>query len=415
MEREILHVDMNNFYASVECLYHPELRGKPVAVGGDPERRHGIVLAKNYEAKRFGVKTGEALWQAREKCPDILFVEPHFDRYLKYSQMAHEIYDGFTDQVESFGLDECWLDVTGSRSLFGGGEQVAKIIRGRIKSELGVTASVGVSFNKIFAKLGSDMKKPDATTVIRRKNYRTAVWPLPAEDLLYVGPATKRKLKQMHIQTIGELANTDVSLLELRFGKIGRMLWSFANGLDTSPVAKAGQGPKIKSIGNSTTTPRDLINDHDIRVTLYVLCESVAQRLREQGARCTTVQVSMRDNELFCYEAQAPLETPSYTARTIFACAWALCREKRRSKKPLRSIGVRACNLIWGGTRQLSFLSEIQQEQKYEALENAIDGLRSRFGHTCVQRGLLLEDVQLSRLNPKDDHVIHPIGFLGQK
>ena len=281
MERVILHSDLNNFYASVECLYNPSLRGKPVAVAGDPEARHGIVLAKNYEAKACGVATGNPLWMAKKKCPDIIFVPPHYDLYMKYSQIAKEIYSEYTDQVEPYGLDECWLDVTGSTHLFGDGRRIANELRKRIKFELGVTASVGVSYNKIFAKLGSDMKKPDATTIISSDHFRDVVWPLPVNDLLYVGRATHNKLKRYGIHTIGDLAQADQKLLHNMLGQNGLMLWMFANGLDTSPVSNIGAKFLIKSIGNSTTAPLDLITDEDIRITLMVLCESVSSQMRE--------------------------------------------------------------------------------------------------------------------------------------
>ena len=189
MKPVILHSDMNNFYASVEILYDPALRDKPVAVAGDEEARHGIVLAKNDIAKRLGIHTGQVLWEARQQCPELVCVPAHYERYLAFSAQAREIYTSYTDQVESFGLDECWLDVTGSVGLFGDGPTIANDIRGRIRRELGLTVSVGVSFNKVFAKLGSDMKKPDAITVITPENYRERAWSLPVSDLLYVGPA----------------------------------------------------------------------------------------------------------------------------------------------------------------------------------------------------------------------------------
>lgn len=412
MERVILHCDMNNFYASVECLYHPEIRGKPVAVGGDMEQRHGIILAKNYIAKRYGVQTGEALWQAREKCPDIIFVKPNFERYLKYSAMAQEIYAEYTDRVESFGLDECWLDVSGSAKLFGEGRKIADEIRRRIRFELGVTASVGVSFNKIFAKLGSDLKKPDATTEISRQAFRDIVWPLPVGELLYVGRATKNRLNRYGINTIGRLANTNIKLLEYAFGKNGRMLWMFANGYDTSPVSNIGAKSLIKSVGNSTTTPRDLVSDDDVRITLYVLCESIAERLREYGLLCATVQISIRDNTLYSYERQGKLQLPSNVSDAIYEKAYELY-QKNRPAKPIRSIGVRACNLLTDeGNCQLSFLPAENRLQRRADLEDTIDTIRRRFGHFAIQRGIMLQDRTLSAINPKDDHVIHPVGFL---
>lgn len=412
MERTILHVDMNNFYASVECLYNPEIRGKPVAVGGDVEARHGIVLAKNYIAKRYGVQTGEALWQAREKCPDIIFVKPNFERYLKYSQMAREIYADYSDRVESFGLDECWIDVSGCTNLFGEGKKIADGIRRRIRYELGVTASVGVSFNKIFAKLGSDLKKPDATTEISRRAFRDIVWPLPVGDLLYVGRATKNKLKRYGINTIGKLANTDIKLLEYAFGKNGRMLWMFANGYDTSAVANIGAKSLIKSVGNSSTTPRDLISDEDVKITLYALCESVAERLREHGFLCAVIQISLRDNTLYAYERQGKLRFATNLSGIIFEKAYELYR-RNQPDKPIRSIGVRACSLIPDeGVCQLSFLPEENRVQKQMELEYTIDTIRRRFGHFSVQRGIMLQDRALSAINPKDDHIIHPIAYL---
>lgn len=411
MERIILHADMNNFYASVECLYHPELRGKPVAVAGDPEARHGIVLAKNYPAKACGVQTGDPLWMARQKCPDIVFTPPHYDRYMQFSTAAREIYSEYTDQVEPYGLDECWLDVTGSIALFGDGRAIADELRRRIRQELGVTASVGVSYNKIFAKLGSDMKKPDATTVITSERFKEIVWPLPVSDLLYVGRATHAKLKRYCIKTIGDLAAADQRFLQRLLGQNGMMLWCFANGLDTSPVSNIGAKSLIHSIGNSTTAPRDLVTDEDIKITLYVLCESVSARMREYDFVCDTVQLGVRDNELQSYERQGKLPYPNRTAKALFEKAFELYKRNHLSGKPVRSLSVRACRLSVRENEQLSLMPDVAAIQKQEELESAVDALRNRFGHFSVQRGLLLTDLQLSSLNPKDDHVIHPESF----
>ena len=279
MERVILHADMNNFYASVECLYQPGLRGKPVAVAGDPEARHGIVLAKNYEAKRFGVATGNPLWLAKQLCPEIIFVPPHFDRYLKFSRLARELCEAYTDQVESFGLDECWLDVTGSAGLFGSGEQIADKLRARIRRELGITASVGVSFNKVFAKLGSDYKKPDATTVFTRENYREALWPLPASALLYVGPATEKLLKKYAIRTIGELAGTERKLLSSLLGKaVGNLL---SNASRYSP-----EGAEIRVwCGRLEGRPALSVENTGARVSGDALPHLFEAFYREEGSR----------------------------------------------------------------------------------------------------------------------------------
>lgn len=409
-ERVILHSDLNNFYASVECLYHPEYRGKPLAVLGDPEARHGIVLAKNYEAKAYGIQTGDPMWMARKKCPDIVFVPPHYDLYMKHSKLIREIYSEYTDQVEPYGLDECWLDVTNSTMLFGSGEDIANEIRKRVKFELGVSVSVGVSFNKIFAKLGSDLKKPDATTVIESNRFKEIVWPLPVKELLYVGQATHAKLKRKGIFTIGDLANSNPDNLRFWLGKMGVVLWQFANGLDTSPVSNIGAKSLIKTVGNSTTAPRDLITDEDIKITLMVLSESVSARLREYGFICRTVQIGIRDNELEWFERQGKLEIPNRTAKSIFELAFSLFK-KNTNGKPIRSLSVRACDLEPVDFIQLSLLPDVAKLQKQEELEAAMDNLRNRFGHFSVQKCMMLCDTELSNLDPKNDHIIHPMSF----
>lgn len=270
MNRTILHSDCNCFYASVELLHHPELRGKPVAVGGDPEARHGIVLTADYTAKRYGVKTGMALWQAKQVCPDITFLPPRMDLYLRFSRMAQEIYADYTDKREPYGIDESWLDVTDSATLKGDGFHIAQEISSRMKKELGITVSVGVSFNKIFAKLGSDYKKPDAITTMYEDEFQRKAWCLPVSDLLYVGNATNKKLYSMGIRTIGDLAESDETLLVRKLGKMGSILWAFANGYDESPVKLENTSAPVKSVGNSTTTPRDMETDEDVKIVLYI-------------------------------------------------------------------------------------------------------------------------------------------------
>lgn len=406
----ILHSDMNNFYASVECLDNPSLRGKPMAVTGDPDARHGIVLAKNYEAKKYGVSTGDPLWMARQKCPDILFTPPRYDRYIQMFQAASQIYEEYTDRVESFGLDECWLDVSESTGLFGDGKEIADEIRYRVKRELGITASVGVSYNKIFAKLGSDMKKPDATTVIGQ-DFREKIWHLPANMLLYVGRATYGKLLKYGIHTIGDLACTDPVFLERLLGKNGVMLWAFANGHDRSPVSHTYSHRVIKTIGNSTTTPRDLVTDTDIKIILYILSESVAERMRREHFYCRSVQISIRDNTLASYERQGQLSIPTCTAQSIFEKSFALYQDNR-PLNPVRSLGVRACKLSYMKYRQLSFLEDAARDQRQEDLERSIDTIRQRYGHYSIQRGIMLMDESLSHLDPIAEHTIYPEAFL---
>ncbi len=419
MERVILHSDMNGFYASVECLYNPAIRDKPVAVGGDPESRHGIILAKNEIAKKFNIKTGEALWQALQKCPDLVIVRPHFERYLEFATLARNIYYEYTDQVEPFGLDEAWLDVSGSTRLFGPGVSIANQIRKRIRKELGITASVGVSWNKVFAKLGSDMKKPDATTYIDKDNYQEKVWPLPVSDLLYIGPATTRKLNRLGIYTIGELAHLDPKTMRRWFGKVGYLLWSYANGTDSSIVSAANAPIDIKSIGNSTTTPRNLETLDDVRITFTLLSESVAARLRSHRLLCNTIQIYIRDHTLFSFERQLKLPVATQLATEIAAAALNLFQTNYpglgvagSDVKPLRSLGVRACNLEretkW---QQLCLFPEEQRRLDLMVLEHTIDSIRSRFGHSAIARGLMLTDRRLSKTNPRE-HIIHPPAWL---
>lgn len=408
MERVILHSDLNNFYASVECLDNPHLRSIPVAVAGDPEARHGIVLAKNQIAKSFGVATGDPIWKARQKCRDIVFVHPHYDKYVDYSAKVREIYGEYTDQVEPFGLDECWLDVTGSRRLFGDGKTIADTIRNRIHRELGLTVSVGVSYNKVFAKLGSDMKKPDATTVITRELFREKVWPLPVSDLLYVGRSTHSKLQSYCINTIGDLARAPKRFLQGLLGKNGITLWEFANGLDTSPVSNIGARSMIKSIGNGTTTPRDLTTDEDVRIVLYSLCEHVSARLRKYGFVCSTVQLSVRDCDLFTYERQGKMVYPNRTAKGIFDKAFELYKKNHRSGKAIRSLSVRACDLSSPESEQLSLMPDISAIQRREELESTEDRMRRRYGQTALRRGIFLMDRELSGSNQADDRPVSP-------
>jgi len=412
LDRVILHSDLNNFYASVECLYRPEIRDKPVAVCGDPAARHGIVLAKNYLAKATGIKTGEVIWQAKQKCPYLVVIPPNFPLYLRFSRLARLIYADYTDQVESFGLDEAWLDVTGSQHIYGDGLKIANEIRERVKAEMGVTVSVGVSYNKIFAKLGSDMQKPDATTVISRDNFKQMVWPLPAGDLLYVGHATKRKLARYGINTIGDIANTDRKFLKSSLGKWGEVLWAFANGYDNSPVIAMGEETLIKSIGNSITTPRDLKTDEDVQMIFYVLSESVAARMREHGFKCRTVQITVRNSLLFSFTVQGKLNRPTNLSADLAAKAVALFREHYNWENPIRSIGLRGCDLLAADTHeQLCLFADEDKWLKQERLELTVDELRRRFGHFSVQRAALLNDNELGSINPRDDHVIHPTSF----
>lgn len=410
--RTVLHSDLNNFYASVECSLDPSLKGHPVAVCGDPEKRHGIVLAKNYEAKTCGVQTGEALWQAKEKCPNIIFVPPHYDVYMEYSREARAIYGEYTDQVEGFGLDECWLDVTGSRLLFGDGKKIADEIREKIKKRLGVSVSVGVSFNKIFAKLASDMRKPDKTTVIPRDSFKEKVWPLPVSDLLYVGRATTAKLNMYGIKTIGQLALSDDRLISSLLGKNGLMLLAFARGEDSAPVKNIAARTLYKSVSCGNTAPRDLISDEDVKILLLALCTKVSERLRNYGFDCKCVQVQFRDNDLNFYDRQCRLAYPCRTSRELFNAAYSLYLKNARGKR-LRSLSVHACDLQYNETEQLSFSPEIYEIQQREKLENAFDSINSRFGEGTICRGVLMTDPDIAMIGLKSSPGIMPDRMFG--
>jgi DNA polymerase-4 len=410
MNRTILHVDLNNYYASVECLYHPEIRDKPVVVCGDVEARHGIILAKNYVAKALGVKTGEAIWEAKQRCPGLVLVRADFSKYLRFSKLARSIYAEYTNQIEPFGIDEAWLDVSGTEQLFGTGPDIANTIRQRLRDELGLTGSVGVSYNKIFAKLGSDMQKPDATTIITPDNFHEKVWPLPVRELLYVGRSTRRKLQNRAIYTIGDLAQRDVHDLKLLPGVWGETLWHFANGLDCAPVKQVGEESLIKSVGNSTTTPRDLVNEQDVKLIIYVLAESVAARLQNHGFKCRTVSISIRGNNLISFERQGKLSRPTFLSGDIAQKAIQLFKENYRWDNPICSLGVRGADLVTADRHMQLDLFD-NRNLDAEILAGTVDNLHKRFGHYSIQRCAMLLDRQLTGFNPKDDHVIHPVSF----
>lgn len=411
MDRIILHSDMNSFYASVECLYHPELSGKPVAVVGDMDQRHGIVLAKNQLAKIHGVSTGEAIWQAEKKCPGLVTLTARYELYMRFSKLARKIYERYTDRIESFGLDECWLDVTGNGWNGENGERLANELRHVIKSELGLTVSVGVSFNKIFAKLGSDLKKPDAVTILSRDNFKEKIYPLPASDLLYVGPATTRKLARYGINTIGAIANSDPNFLHSILGKWGETLWCFASGHDISPVSKSDFNMEIKSVGNSMTTYRDMCDYNDVWKVIMALSENVAKRLREQGFRSSLVQIGVKDNSFNFFERQAKLSKPTFTSSELAESAMELFKKNYNFNVPLRSVGVRACNLCDSSRGiQLDFFSDESKRKQREKIEVSVDQIRKRFGGLSLVRASLLNDDLTTEQYPLT-HVIHPVAF----
>ena len=410
----ILHCDCNGFYASVEQLKHPELKAVPMAVCGDPESRHGIILAKNELAKGFGVKTAETIREAKQKCPDLVLVPPHHKEYAHWSKIVNAIYARYTEQVEPFGIDESWLDVTGSVGLFGDGRTIADRLRKEVREETGLTISVGVSFNKIFAKLGSDYKKPDATTVISREDMVWMVWPKPVGDLLYVGASTQRTLAGLGVRTIGQLAMADPDLLELRLGKLGRQLWEYANGMEHSPVASVYDKRPVKSVGNGMTFRRDLAGESDVQIGLRALSDEVATRLRKSGLRCRTVQLTIKEPNLHTITRQKGLERATDLASDITQAAMELWRDNWRADRPIRMLTVTAQNLVTpeeDGEQLMLFDEEdTAKRQKKAGLEQAMDAIRQKYGYGAIHSaGLLGNDLGIRAQSESENE--KPEGF----
>ncbi len=410
--RTILHSDLNNFYASVECLRNPEIRNFPVVVVGSKEDRHGIVLAKNMIAKNLGVKTGDVYWEAKQKCGETLVeVQADFSTYINVSREVRKIYEDYADRIEAYGIDECWLDVSSSLKLFGSGREIAETIRERIKNEIGLTVSIGVSWNKIFAKLGSDMKKPDAITEITPDNYKQKVWTLPVEDLLYVGRATQQKLNRIGIKTIGDLAQAEEQTLVNLLGKWGCYLHTFANGKNESPVTQIGEEESIKSIGNSLTVYRDLVDDDDVEPVIYLLADSVSARMREAGLnKARTVHVYVRSNNLMGYQKQGKLFRPSGTMQDVAKTALKLFKEVYPWEKPVRSFGISVSDFLFGN-EQLDLFGDLEKDEKQKRLDTAIDKLRAKYGNNIIQAAIVFKDPKLKDLDIKGEHTIHPYSF----
>ncbi len=388
MERIILHCDLNNFFASVECLLNPQLKTVPMVVGGSEAQRHGVVLAKNELAKKYGIITGESLWAARQKCPELVTASPHHDIYVHYSKLAREIYSRFTDLVEPFGIDECWLDITGSTTLFGSASHIAETLRQTMKEELGLTISIGVSFNKIFAKLGSDLKKPDAITYIPLSDFKKIIWPLPVSDILGAGKATTRKLNLYNIRTIGDLAHTPPQLLKQLLGENGLQLWTYANGLDNSPVHHLNSKEPIKSIGNSITLAHDLSSTKEVNHIFMQLAEKISSRLRHQEFLTETVQIWVKDAAFNAKQYQKPLAFPSCTAKDLAVASIELFETHCNFRTPIRALGIRTLNLIHRSEpAQLSLFEMGTTSRKVAELENSLDILKNKYGQNIIQKG----------------------------
>ena len=392
-DRVILHCDCNSFFASVETAMHPEYAGVPMAVCGSTENRHGIVLAKNELAKKYGVKTAETVYAAKKKCPGLLTVPPHHDKYLEYSRRVNEVYAKYTDLIEPFGIDESWLDVTASQKLFGSGEQIAELIRNDVKKTIGITVSIGVSFNKVFAKLGSDYKKPDAITVISRENYRDIVFPLPASDLLFIGKKTDMILSSMGVRTIGDLAATSVDLLRMKMGKMGEMIYRYARGEDDSPVSPERED--AKSVGNGFTFRHDLITKEECRVGIDFLSEEIGRRLRSMGMKCSTVQLTIKDDYLRTVQRQRAINPPTDIAREIAARAYEILLSEWNEGSPVRMLTVTATNLVHAdlACEQIDMFSldDSNSRAKNKKIEEAVDKIRQKHGWSSVLAGSVIE------------------------
>lgn len=404
MERTVLHCDCNNFFASVECMLRPELKNVPMAVCGDPKSRHGIILAKNEPAKACGVRTAETIWQAKRKCPRLVLAAPRFTEYRRISQQINQIYRRYTDLVEPFSIDESWLDVTGSQVLFGNGKQIADTLRETVRKEIGITISVGVSFNKIFAKLGSDYKKPDATTVISRENFKDVVWPLPVDALMFCGKKAKQTLAGLGIHTVGDLAQYNLAVLSSKLGKAGIQLYEYANGRDNSPVVDGKNIREIKSVGNSVTFRRDLMGNEDLQKAMRALADSVASRLRKKKLKCWVVQIGIKDPSFRYITRQKTLASPTHLSRELAAAGMELVKSCWNVNAPIRMLSLSGTNLVPndapGG--QLCFFADNsdKNEGKEERLETAMDQIRDRFGIGAVTfGGLLRDDIGLNSLH----------------
>ena len=389
MDRVIFHCDLNSFYASVELLDHPELKDRPAAVCGDPESRHGIILAKNELAKKYKVQTAEPIWQARRKCPDLVLLPAHHWKYREYSKKVNAIYERYTDLVEPFSIDESWLDVTWTLHLFGGdGKALADQIRQTVRQELGLTVSVGVSFNKVFAKMGSDYRKPDATTVITRENFQQLLWPLPVTDLLFVGRAAARVLNGYGIRTIGDLARFDRESLGQILGKGGYTLHDYATGREHAPVVPARDMPGPKSVGNGLTFPKNLVGWEQLRTALSELADEGAVRLRKHGLKCTTVQITVRDPSFKDICRQKRLSAPTYISRDLAQCGMELLHSCWSERQPVRALTITAQNLVEerdaGEQVDLFAADAIPCRDKLEKLEKAMDSIRDKYGRGAI-------------------------------
>lgn len=408
--KTIFHSDLNAFYASVEMLLDPSLCGKSVAVCGSTEDRHGIVLAKSESAKKAGVRTGMVNYEAKRLCPGLIIVPPHFDQYLKYSELVRGVYEDFTDNVEPYGMDECWLQVLNRKSLTEGGFEIAEQIRSTVKEKTGLTVSVGVSFNKIFAKLGSDIKKPDAVTVITRENFRDKVWKLPVSDLLYAGRATTKKLNYYGIWTIGDLAGTDPAFLQRLLGVNGVALWNYANGNDNSRVMHKEFVSPVKSVSHGITCRADLVSEEEVWLVMLHLCQDIGHRLRQHGMAATGVQITVKDNTLAYRQYQEDLPYATQSPMDIALKARELFGERHQWTNDVRSVCVAAIDLVpQRSPQQIDLFTDMRRVEKREKLDCAVEKIRGRWGSRAVYPASLMFN---TKLPAADNHKVHLPGMM---
>lgn len=412
-KRVIVHSDINHCYAQIEEMKFPQLRDVPMAVGGHEEARHGIILAKNDFAKTYDIKTGESLREAYAKCPQLTIVHPDYEEYIYYTQRVKDIYREYSDRVESYGLDEAWIDLSESTRMFGSGYTIAKTIQQRVFEEIGLTISMGLSFNKIFAKLGSDMDKHMGLVCITKENYKDKVWGLPVEDLFYVGKATKKKLQYLSITTIGDVARLPIGFMKDHLGKIGELLWWFANGEDVSEVVHTSHVDDVKSIGNAITSVKDITTLEEAKLVYFVLVESVASRMRDQGLQGNVVRITLRTKELTWCSRQRKLAQASNLSAEIMPHVMDLVNENHDFRLSLRTIGVTMSGLKQqeSGYQQMNFFVSEQERAKQKRLEETMDEIRTKFGFSKAKRCAMLLDKELTNFNPKEDHIVYPQSF----
>lgn len=383
-ERAILHIDMNNFYASVECLLNPSLKNYAVAVAGDPYKRTGIILAKNYLAKVYGVKTGEAIWEAKQKCPTLITVAPNYEKYEEFSQKAREIYFRYTDLVEPFGLDECWLDVTDSLKLFDcNATELAKRIQATITSELGLSVSIGVSFGKTLAKLGSDMKKPNGLTVIDHNNHIDIIKKLKIDDMIMIGKHTAKKLRDININTLYELYLLTPDFLQKKFGVMGLFLYNAVHGENDDKLI----GPKdedTKSVGNGSTAVHDMTSMNEIKDFLHDLSAKVSSRMRAHSFAGKTIHLSIKFADFSCLGMQ---DTKSYyfsNEQDVFKYSYELFLTLVGDKfPPVRALRICISNLI---NKEDEIQVNLFANEKNEKLCLAIDKLKNKYGEKVISK-----------------------------